>query len=341
LFSLLQKFLLPSFLRKQESSFFWIPGRVSLARNDDPTFPELSNSGSPPAEPGVYLGANYALQFIPSARAALIFATMPLLTMMLATALGHERLTLAKALGVLLTIAGVGFALGEKAVQRGGVAHEWVGELAVFASALSGAICSVLYRPYLRKYPTLPVSAFAMLASVGFLAALAAAEGFFGSLPHFTAGGWLAVVFIGISSGIGYYLWLWALNHTTPTKVTVFLALSPITAAGLGAFLLGENISMMLFLGLACVVFGLWIAHWDGSCVRRWNPRTAEVLATIEMPVARPTSCAFGGVDFDTLYITSASTRLSSEQLAAQPLAGGVFQCKPGVRGLPMTEFAG
>ena len=211
---------------------------------------------------------NYALQFIPSARAALIFATMPLLTMMLATALGHERLTLAKALGVLLTIAGVGFALGEKAVQRGGVAHEWVGELAVFASALSGAICSVLYRPYLRKYPTLPVSAFAMLASVGFLAALAAAEGFFGSLPHFTAGGWLAVVFIGISSGIGYYLWLWALNHTTPTKVTVFLALSPITAAGLGAFLLGENISMMLFLGLACVVFGLWIAHWEGHMAR-------------------------------------------------------------------------
>jgi drug/metabolite transporter (DMT)-like permease len=207
---------------------------------------------------------NYALQFIPSARAALIFATMPLLTMMLATALKHERLTLAKTLGVLLTIAGVGFALGEKALQRGGAAHEWVGELAVFASALSGAICSVLYRPYLRKYPTLPVSAFAMLASVGFLAVLAAAEGFFGSLPHFTAGGWLAVVFIGISSGIGYYLWLWALNHTTPTKVTVFLALSPITAAGMGAFLLGENISMMLFLGLACVVFGLWIAHWEG-----------------------------------------------------------------------------
>ena len=210
---------------------------------------------------------NYALQFIPSARAAMIFATMPLLTMMLATVLGHERLTLAKTVGVLLTIIGVGFALGEKVVQRGGAAHEWVGELAVFASALSGAICSVLYRPYLRKYPTLPVSAFAMLASVGFLAVLAAAEGFFGSLPRFTAGGWLAVVFIGLSSGIGYYLWLWALNHTTPTKVTVFLALSPITAAALGALLLGEKISTMLFLGLACVVFGLWIAHRQGRLV--------------------------------------------------------------------------
>lgn len=204
---------------------------------------------------------NYALQFIPSARAALIFATLPLLTMLLATALGHERLTAEKTLGVLMTILGVGFALGEKAVQRGGATQEWVGELAVFASALCGAVCSVLYRPYLRKYPTLQVSGFAMLASVGFLAVLAAGEGFFGAFPRFTAGGWLAVVFIGVNSGIGYYLWLWALNHTTPTKVTMFLALSPVTAAVLGAAFLAERLSAMSLLGLACVALGLWLAH--------------------------------------------------------------------------------
>ncbi len=204
---------------------------------------------------------NYGLRFIPSARAALIFATFPLLTMVLAVALGHERLTLPKILGVLLTIAGVGLALGEKAVQGGG-AQEWVGELAVFASASSGAICSVLYRPYLRKYPALPVSAFAMLASVGFLAILAAGEGFFVSPPRFTSGGWLAIVFIGSSSAVGYYLWLWALGHAPATQVTVFLALSPVTAAALGALFLGEAISGVSAVGLACVALGLWLAHW-------------------------------------------------------------------------------
>jgi len=204
---------------------------------------------------------NYALQFIPSARAALIFATLPLLTMILASALGQERLTMAKTLGVLLTVLGVGFALGEKAFPWEGGARAWVGELAVLASALSGAICSVLYRPYLRKYPTLPVSAFAMLASVGFLALLAAGEGFFSSLPHFTAGGWLAVLFIGVNSGIGYYLWLWALNHTTPTKVTVFLSLSPMTAAALGGLFLAEEISALFLLGLALVTLGLWLTQ--------------------------------------------------------------------------------
>lgn len=204
---------------------------------------------------------NYALQFIPAARAALIFATLPLLAMLFATGLGHERLTVAKTLGVLTTVVGVGFTLGEKVVQPGGANQGWMGELAVFASALCGAGCSVLYRPYLRKYPTLSVSTVAMLASVGFLAILAAAEGFFTSFPRFTIGGWGAVVFIGVSSGIGYYLWLWALNHTTPTRVTVFLALSPITAAGLGAVLLGEPLSMGLLVGLVCVALGLWLAY--------------------------------------------------------------------------------
>jgi drug/metabolite transporter (DMT)-like permease len=207
---------------------------------------------------------NYGLRFVPSAHAALIFATFPLLTMILATVLGQERLSGPKVFGVLLTITGVGIALGEKALVRGGV-HEWVGEVAVFASAVSGAVCSVLYRPYLRKYPTLPVSAFAMLASVGFLAVLAAGEGFFRALPRFTVGGWWAILFIGVSSGVFYSIWLWALNHAPATQVTVFLALSPITAAVLGAWLLAERVSPAAWLGLACVALGLWLAHRPGA----------------------------------------------------------------------------
>lgn len=203
---------------------------------------------------------NVALQFIPSARAALIFATFPLLTMLVAALLGHERLTLSKSLGVGLTVVGVGFAFGGKALQPGD-AQGWTGELVVLASALAGAICSVLYRPYLRRYPTLQVSSVAMLASVGFLALPAAGEGFFSAPLRFTTGGWLAILFIGVSSGLGYYLWLWALNHTTPTRVTVFLALSPVTAIGLGALFLGEQMTPTLLIGVACVVLGLGVAQ--------------------------------------------------------------------------------
>jgi drug/metabolite transporter (DMT)-like permease len=185
---------------------------------------------------------NYGLRVVPSARAALIFATFPLLTMVIAAALGHERLSTGRTVGVVLTVAGVAVALGEKAAGSPAASNDWIGEAAVLASALCGAACSAL-PALLARYPALPVSAFAMLASVGFLAVLAAPEGFFGALPRFSAGGWLAVVFTGAGSGIGYYLWLWALHHASATEVTVFLALSPITAAWLGALVLGEETS--------------------------------------------------------------------------------------------------
>jgi drug/metabolite transporter (DMT)-like permease len=202
---------------------------------------------------------NFGLRFVPSGRAALIFAVFPLLTMLIAAALGEERMTGAKAAGVAATILGVALALGEKAL--GGAGGGWIGEAAVALSALCGATCAVLYRPYLRRYSTLPVGALAMLASVAFLAMPAAVGGFFAQAPRFSAGTWAAIVFIGVSSGAGYFLWLWALNHATPTKVTVFLALSPVTAMLLGAATLDEPVTATALAGLCLVALGLWLAH--------------------------------------------------------------------------------
>jgi len=204
---------------------------------------------------------NYALRFIPSGRTALIFAASPLLTLLFAAGLGHERVTLNKALGVLVSLLGVGCVLGEQALQPATAANQWVGALAVLASAASAALCSVLYRPYLRKYPTLSISAYAMLASVLALALLAAGEGFFAAPPRFTPAGWLAVAFIGLSSGVGYTLWLWALSQTSATGVTVFLALSPVSATILGALLLAERPSSIALVGLAFVGLGIWLAQ--------------------------------------------------------------------------------
>jgi sugar lactone lactonase YvrE len=84
----------------------------------------------------------------------------------------------------------------------------------------------------------------------------------------------------------------------------------------------------------------LWIAFWDGWCVRRFSPG-GECVATIGVPVARPTSCAFGGPELDRLYISSASIDLDPEALAAQPSAGGLFMAFAGVRGIADVPFAG
>ena len=78
----------------------------------------------------------------------------------------------------------------------------------------------------------------------------------------------------------------------------------------------------------------LWIGHWKGSCVGRWNPRTGKLISKIEVPAYHVTSCAFGGKDLDTLYITTAKIEVSPEQKIQYPLAGCLFQVKPGVKGV-------
>jgi drug/metabolite transporter (DMT)-like permease len=201
---------------------------------------------------------NYAVQTISAGRAALIFATFPLLTLLFAAALRHERLTIAKGGGVVLTILGVALTLSDKTAS---MYDGWQGDAAAILSAACGAACSVLYRPYLRKYDPLPVGALAMLASVAFLALLAAPGGFFVEAPALTVSAWVAVIFIGLSSGLGYWLWLWALSHTAATRVTVFLALGPVTALALGAAFLGETVSSLALAGVLCVVCGLWLAY--------------------------------------------------------------------------------
>jgi sugar lactone lactonase YvrE len=84
----------------------------------------------------------------------------------------------------------------------------------------------------------------------------------------------------------------------------------------------------------------LWNAQWGGGRVVRYAPNGA-VDRIVELPVEQPTSCAFGGQDFTTLFVTSAWDGLSPEARARQPLAGGLFAFDAGVKGLPLPLFEG
>ena len=84
----------------------------------------------------------------------------------------------------------------------------------------------------------------------------------------------------------------------------------------------------------------LWSAEWDGSRLVRYAP-DASIDRVVELPVSRPTACAFGGPDLDVLYVTSARSGLSEAELAEQPLAGQTVAIAAGVRGRPPHRFGG
>ncbi|WP_347551689.1 SMP-30/gluconolactonase/LRE family protein [Pseudalkalibacillus hwajinpoensis] len=85
----------------------------------------------------------------------------------------------------------------------------------------------------------------------------------------------------------------------------------------------------------------LWIAHWGGSKVSKWNPDNGKRLLEVSVPAVNVTSCVFGGKERNELYITTARTNTSEEELKKFPYAGGVFRVKPNVKGSPTYAFKG
>ena len=84
----------------------------------------------------------------------------------------------------------------------------------------------------------------------------------------------------------------------------------------------------------------LWIAHWDGSQVARWDPSSGKKIHFINLPVDRVTSCTFGGEHLTDIYITTAKVGLTEKQLSEQPLAGSLFIIRDSeFQGLPSTKF--
>jgi sugar lactone lactonase YvrE len=82
----------------------------------------------------------------------------------------------------------------------------------------------------------------------------------------------------------------------------------------------------------------IWIAQWGGARVCRYAP-DGTLDTVVHVRVSQPSSCAFGGPDLSTLYITTAREGMSPQQLADEPLAGALFSVQLDVPGMPPARF--
>jgi drug/metabolite transporter (DMT)-like permease len=98
----------------------------------------------------------------------------------------------------------------------------------------------------------------------------ALAGGGFASTSDFGSGQWTAVVYLAIfGAALTFFLWVFALARTTPTKVTSTITLNPLTASIAAAFLVGEPIGLYLLIGIAAVFSGILIASTDRSAASK------------------------------------------------------------------------
>jgi len=202
---------------------------------------------------------NHALLTVSATVCALVFATMPLVTMCLAVITGKEPYSVRGLVGVCTAVAGVAYLLLSPSASAAGVAHIGWGMVALVSATIVGAVTSILYGPYLRRYPALATCRLAMVSAVVFLLGFCVLTSQ-PLIPSLNRLQWANVVFIGLSSGVGYFCWLWALGRLAASKVTAFQALGPVTAALIESLLSQRLAPMTVLVALAMVCAGLVIA---------------------------------------------------------------------------------
>jgi drug/metabolite transporter (DMT)-like permease len=202
---------------------------------------------------------NASLIFTTAARGALALSTLPLLTMVVGAVLGSEPLTARKTAGVLAAITGVSLALltGLATAPDGA----WRGDLLMIGAALCMAFYSIWSKPFIARSGPIPFTTVAMAAGAAVLVMCGRLHGSFAPVEAFGPPQWLGVFYLGaFGSALTFYLWAFALQRTTPTRVAISVTVNPVAASLVGATLLGEPLSWNLVAGIVTVFIGIWIA---------------------------------------------------------------------------------
>ncbi len=199
-------------------------------------------------------------QYIPSGWAALLQATLPIFTILLAHLLTQDdRLTWGKALGGALGFCGVGLLMWPE-VRQGSSASVW-GMLAIVGSSLCYALASIFARRRLAGQN--PMASAAGQFTMGFAYVLPLAfllEQPLQIAPSWKAlGSWVALAVMG--TVIAYVIYYTLLDRTSATFTTMVTYIVPINGLILGALVLGEHLSPMLLISLGTVLSGVLLVR--------------------------------------------------------------------------------
>src|SRR5689334_10569893 len=163
---------------------------------------------------------NASLIYTTAARGALPLSTLPLLTMVVGALLGSEALPFRKSVGVLIAMLGVALALlsGLSSAPPGA----WRGDLLMVAAALCMAFYSIWSKPLIARSGPIPFTTMSMGVGALCLVLISYWRGSFGPVAEFNAPQWLAAGYLGVvGAALTFYLWAFALERTTPTRVAI------------------------------------------------------------------------------------------------------------------------
>jgi drug/metabolite transporter (DMT)-like permease len=206
---------------------------------------------------------NASLIFTTAARGALALSTLPLLSLVIGAALGAEALTWRKSIGVATATFGVAVALLSDLGSAPSGA--WRGDFLMMAAALCMALYGIWSKPLIRRSSPIAFTTMSMAAGAACLILLSYVRGSFAPVAGLGMPQWLAALYLGaFGAALTFYLWAFALERTTPTRVAISVTVNPITASLVGVWLLNEPLRWNLAAGIVAVFAGIWIATTSG-----------------------------------------------------------------------------
>jgi drug/metabolite transporter (DMT)-like permease len=202
---------------------------------------------------------NVALAYTTVARGTLALSTLPLMTMVVGALLRIEALTARKTLGILLAMFGVVAALVTALAHAPPGA--WRGDLIMAGATLCMALYNVWTRPFIQRSSALGFVTASMGVGAAALVVVSVLQGGGAMIARFTPGEWLAAAYLAAGGGaLAFFLWVYALQYASPSRVANTMTINPIVAGLLAALILREPITIQLTVGLVAVCLGLFIA---------------------------------------------------------------------------------
>lgn len=195
----------------------------------------------------------WALTRVSAGTASVMFATIPLITLLISSLIGMEKITGRGLFGALVVIAGVSLIFIEQ--LRFDIPLIYFGAilLAVVSSSLSGII--VKYFP--RSHPVATNTVGMGIAAI----LLLVPSKFFGETMRWPvlSPTWLALGWLILSSIVGFVLIVWLLSHWSATATSYIGVLTPLVTVITASILTGERPTWAFLGGALFVILGVYV----------------------------------------------------------------------------------
>ena len=205
------------------------------------------------------------LEHTTASRAGLLYATMPLCTIIIAFFFKIEKITTNKSLAVVIAISGVLFCMSERV--EGNFGETLKGDLLMMIGVIAASCFTVFSGKYLKKYGNVPVMVFVIFVGsvINLFVALILGTGLENSykIGHLEI---IAFLMLIIPGGVlMMFCWGKALQLISPTQAAISLGFNPLSAILLGYIILNEQITFKLVIGFVSIIFAIVLANWKSS----------------------------------------------------------------------------